>query len=138
MKFLDLLKQNFKLSKAMEESMKSIFCNADETFSFKNSYVIKKTSNNYVDEVSIQKSIADTAGKTMPGYLNLLNELNKISPDTIISMRFIDSESWGGRVFFDENQVLIGVILGKKTKKDWKTPPDWDGSQEMIEKYNSH
>ena len=73
----------------------------------------------------------------MPGYPELLSELRKTSPEAVIAMRFLDSQDWDGRVFFSEKQILKGVILGKKTNKNWKTPPNWDGSKEMIEKYNS-
>ena len=137
MTLLDFLEQNFDVPKNIYESVKSISHKTAGKFSFKNSYTIKKSSSEYINEVSIQKNIANKAKKPMPGYPELLSELRKTSPEAVIAMRFLDSQDWDGRVFFSEKQILKGVILGKKTNKTWETPPNWDGSKEMIEKYNS-
>lgn len=137
MKLLALLKDNFTLSEDLNISTKEISNTINEDFSYKNDYTIKKTSQTYSDEVCIQKNIADSSGMQMPGFKELINELKKIPPTATIYMRFIDSSSWSGRVFFDEKNKLVGLILGKKQNKNWITPPDWDGTEEMLRKYNT-
>ncbi|WDH35663.1 hypothetical protein [Pseudomonas chlororaphis] len=134
MKLIELLKGNLGLSEDLNSSTESI---SNEDFSYKNDYIIKKACKVYNNEICIQKNIAENSNMLIPGFTELTNELRKISPDTIISMRFIDSNNWAGRIFFDEEKKLIGLILGKKKNKNWVTPPNWDGSEEMLKKYNT-
>lgn len=73
----------------------------------------------------------------MPGFEELINALSSMVPDAILSMRFIDSTSWDGHIFYDEKNTFIGAIIGKKNNKNWETPPNWDGSEEMLRTYNA-
>lgn len=82
------------------------------------------------------KNIANNSNMQIPGVKDPINELRKISPGTIISMRFIDSNNWAGRIFSNEEK-LVGLILGKKKNTNWATPPNWDGSEEMLKKHNT-
>lgn len=52
-------------------------------------------------------------------------------------MRFINSPHWDGRVYFSSEKKLLGIILGKKVNANWLTPPDLDGSLEMLENFNN-
>ncbi|WDG55949.1 hypothetical protein [Pseudomonas chlororaphis] len=117
MKLIELLKGNLGLSEGLNSSTESISNEINEDFSYKNDYIIKKTCKAYSDEICIQKNIADNSNMLMPGFTELTNKLRKISPNTIISMRFIDSNNWAGRIFFDEEKKLIGLILGKRKIK---------------------
>lgn len=137
MNILDLLQQNFHLADGGIKSAKLLKKSTEESFIFKNDYIIKKTSDAYKKELTTQKEIANTTSSVMPGFEELINALSSMAPDVIISMRFIDSTSWDGRIFYDEENTFIGAIIGKKKNKNWETPPNWDGSEEMLRTYNA-
>jgi len=137
MNILDLLQQNFHLTDGGIKSAKLLKKSTDESFIFKNDYIIKKTSDAYKKELTTQKEIANTTSSVMPGSEELINALSSMAPDAILSMRFIDSTSWDGRIFYDEENTFIGAIIGKKKNKNWETPPNWDGSEEMLRTYNA-
>lgn len=137
MNILDLLQQNFHLADGGIKSAKLLKKLTEESFIFKNDYIIKKTSDAYKKELTTQKEIANTTSSVMPGFEELINALSSMAPDVIISMRFIDSTSWDGRIFYDEENTFIGAIIGKKKNKNWETPPNWDGSEEMLRTYNA-
>ncbi|RON10699.1 hypothetical protein BK659_04080 [Pseudomonas brassicacearum] len=137
MNILDFLEQDFNLSGSGLETAKLIRRETDEDFVYKNEYIIKKTGDAYKKEITTQKEIADTAAMAIPGFEQLINALSEIQPETVISMRFIDSLNWDGRIYFDETKKILGMILGKKKNKNWKTPPNWDGSEEMLRQYNA-
>ena len=50
-------------------------------------------------------------------------------------LEFID-EIYGGKIIIYEKKI-IGLILVKKNNK-YYTPPNWDGSNEMLEKFNNN
>lgn len=137
MNILDLLQQNFHLTDGGIKSAKLLKKSTEEYFIFKNDYIIKKTSDAYKKELTTQKEIANTTSSVMPGSEELINALSSMAPDAILSMRFIDSTSWDGRIFYDEENTFIGAIIGKKKNKNWETPPNWDGSEEMLRTYNA-
>ncbi|QZP30719.1 hypothetical protein [Pseudomonas sp. DR48] len=137
MNILDLLQQNFHIADGGMKSAKLLKKSTEECFIFKNDYIIKKTSDAYKKELTTQKEIANTTSSVMPGFEELINALSSMEPDAILSMRFIDSASWDGRIFYDEENTFIGAIIGKKKNKNWETPPNWDGSEEMLRTYNA-
>ncbi|SDO68980.1 hypothetical protein SAMN04489798_3590 [Pseudomonas arsenicoxydans] len=139
MNILDLLQQNFHLADGGIKSAKLLNKSTEESFIFKNDYIIKKASDAYKKELTTQKEIANTTSSVMPGFEELINALSSMAPDAILSMRFIDSTSWDGRIFYDEENTFIGAIIGKKKNKNknWETPPNWDGSEEMLRTYNA-
>ncbi|MBK5553349.1 MULTISPECIES: hypothetical protein [unclassified Pseudomonas] len=137
MNILDFLQQSFHLTDNGMKSAQLIEKLTEESFTYKNDYIIKKSSNAYKEELTIQKEIANSTSSAMPGLEELINALSCMAPDAIISMRFIDGPNWDGRIFYDEKNTLTGVIIGKKKNRDWKTPPNWDGSEEMLKTYNT-
>jgi hypothetical protein len=137
MNLLDFLQQHFHLAEVETKSAQLLKKSAKESFVFKNAYIINKTSDAYKKELTIQKEIANTTSSKMLGFEELINALSNMAPEAILSMRFIDSNSWDGRIFHDEKNKFIGAIIGKKKNKDWETPPNWDGSEEMLRTYNA-
>lgn len=137
MNLLSFLQKKFKLTENNVQLIRLIEKNASGNFFYKNEYIVKKARNAYLREVIIQKEIADTTSVPMPGGGELLDSLSKISSNEIVFMRFIDSEDWDGRIYFKEDNFFIGLIVGKKKNIGWKTPPNWDGSEEMLRQYNS-
>ncbi|MGE8147390.1 hypothetical protein ACQKP7_19700 [Pseudomonas frederiksbergensis] len=137
MNVLDFLQQSFHLTDNGMKSAQLIEKLTEESFTYKNDYIIKKSINAYKEELTIQKEIANSTSSAMPGLEELINALSCMAPDAIISMRFIDGPNWDGRIFYDEKNTLTGVIIGKKKNRDWKTPPNWDGSEEMLKTDNT-
>ena len=137
MNIFDFLQQHFHLADGGMKSAQLLKKSAKESFVFKNAYTINKTSDTYKKELTIQKEIANTTSSEMLGFEDLISALSNMAPDAILSMRFIDNTSWDGRIFYDEKNTFIGAIIGKKKNKDWETPSDWDGSEEMLRTYNA-
>ena len=67
-----------------------------------------------------------------------MKNMASLDDSRTIFMKMVDSESWGGRLYFSRNKQLLGVFLGKKRNAKWQTPPNWDGSQKELEEYNRH
>ncbi|WP_122585245.1 hypothetical protein [Pseudomonas viridiflava] len=133
---LDLLNKDFALTDSGLRLVDSLHKSTGESFSYKNEYVIKKTSNLYLNEITVQREIADAAKVPTLGFESTMRALSQSEPQTTILMRFIESPTWDGRIFFDEDKNLFGAILGKK-RNNWKTPPNWDGSEQMLRDYNN-
>ena len=87
-------------------------------------------------EIHLQNEIATSENKISLGFENLENQLSNCQPEDLVSMRFIESPSWGGRAYLLEAGRLLGVFLGEKNNKNYKTPPNWDGSLETLKEYN--
>ncbi|MBV1809867.1 hypothetical protein [Pseudomonas viridiflava] len=133
---LDFLKQNLHLSNDEIKSAGSLTNLTEEIFNFKNDYIIRKSSNTYKKELALIREIARTTSSETRGFEDLINALSGMVPDSVVSMRFIESTHWDGRVFYDEKNTCMGVAIGKK-KQNWHTPPNWDGSEEMLRTYNT-
>ncbi|PBP78775.1 hypothetical protein [Pseudomonas syringae] len=133
---LDLLNKDFELTDGGLRLAELLHESTGELFSYKNDYIIKKASSLYLNEITVQKEIADTAKAPTLGFESTMIALSQTDPQKTILMRFIESSTWDGRVFFDESKTLLGAILGKK-RNNWKTPPNWDGSEQMLREYNN-
>lgn len=137
MNILYFLQQHFHLANGEIKSAQLLEKSAEESFTFKNEYIIKKTSEAYKNELITQKEIANASSSAMPGFEDLISAISRMAPEAILSVRFIESTSWDGRVFYDERNTFIGAIIGKKKNKNWETPPNWDGSEEMLRTFNA-
>jgi len=136
MKLFELLDSNYQISGELNSEINSgLEILDEETFKYKNDSIFSEVTSHFLSIINIQKQSADNANHPTLGFDKLKASLNNISGDKIINMRMIESENWAGRVYSD-NTNLIGLFLGKKRNKNWKTPPNWDGSIEMLEKYN--
>ncbi|WP_122679304.1 hypothetical protein [Pseudomonas viridiflava] len=133
---LDLLSKDSELTDSGLRLIKSIHELTGESFFYKNEYIIKKAGSMYLSEITVQKEIANTAKVPTLGFESTIISISQIDPQATVLMRFIESSTWDGRIFFDESRILLGVILGKK-RNNWKTPPNWDGSEQMLREYNN-
>jgi len=136
MTLLKFIESNFTLAEHNKKNLEKSAIRIPENFTFKNEYIVKKTSKRYIEEISIQKELIENTGSMMHGYKEAKDSLQKLPPDNIVLMRFIQSRNWSGRVFYLENKKYLGVVLGKKRHPNWQTPPNWDGSLEMLENFN--
>lgn len=138
MSLLELLENNASLPEEVLLDIQVIDRLICEDFCYKNEYVIDNTSAHYLREIHLQKEISASGNKVSLGFENLEKQLTHCQPEDLVSMRFIESSSWGGRAYFLEVGRLLGVFLGEIKNKNYKTPPNWDGSQETLNEYNKH
>lgn len=87
-------------------------------------------------EIHLQNEIAVSKNKTGLGFEKLEKQLTSCQLEDLVYVRFVESLSWEGRVYFLEGGSLLGVFLGEKNNKNYKTPPNGDGSLESLRKYN--
>lgn len=97
----------------------------------KNSYVLETTK--------IHKLSTNKSGKKTFGFDSLINELELISVTEDVWWISIFSKKWVGRSILTKDlRRLIGcAFVEKKESTSLRTPPNWDGSKEMLEAYNS-
>jgi len=131
-----LLTNDRPLSKEMIDELKMIDSFILESFRYQNEYVIKNTCKHFHREIATQNITAQSSNKKTLGYEFLEKQLINFVPEDAISMRFIESLSWGGRAYFYGDGNLLGVFLGQKEHKNYKTPPNWDGSIESLKRFN--
>lgn len=136
MSLQQLLTNDEHLSKEIFDELKKADTFISESFRYKNEYVIKNTCKHFRIEITTQNITAQSSNKKTLGYEFLERQLIKLSPEDAISMRFIESLSWGGRAYFSGDGSLLGVFLGPKEHKNYKTPPNWDGSIESLKLFN--
>lgn len=138
MTLLELLENNSSVPKETLLDIQDIDKRICEDFCYKNEYIINNTSEHYLREIHLQNEIATSENKISLGFENLEKQLANCQPEDLVSMRFIESPNWGGRAYLLEAGRLLGVFLGEKNNKNYKTPPNWDGSLETLKDYNKH
>lgn len=138
MKLIQLLNADFFVPDQLSKELSQIESLVSEEFDYKNKYIASDTASNYKNIIGLQKESADKNSHQTLGFNSLMGNLSSLDESKAIFMRMIESDSWGGRLYFIGSQQLIGVFLGKKRQKQWKTPPNWDGSQRELEEYNKH
>jgi len=104
MTLLKLIESNFILAEHNKKTLKKAAIGIAENFTFKNEYTVKKTSKRCIEEISIQKELTENAGSMMRGYKEAKDSLQKLPPENIVLMRFIQSQNWSGRVFYLEKK----------------------------------
>lgn len=137
MKICDFIEKNFQLTEGSLISIGKAKKIINEDVEFKDEYVVKKTCTAYIDEIKIHHNIATSTCAEILGFDELISTLNTQAPEKEIFMRFISSTSWSGRVYFDASNNFLGYLIGRKKNIGWSTPPNWDGSEKMLEEYNA-
>jgi hypothetical protein len=139
MKLISLIKAKFHLSNDCANKLEWLneYTYQDISFECNDTYTIEKKCSHLIHETIIHKEIANSTNNATIGADELLIKLQHILSDETIYIQFIDANSWSGNIYFNKNNEYIGLLLGKKKKEKRKTPPNWDGSLEMLETFNS-
>ncbi|MES2262208.1 MAG: hypothetical protein V4724_27120 [Pseudomonadota bacterium] len=89
---------------------------------------------------AIQINTAHRANKKNFGFDELLNSLKKLDPNEKVVWVTILSTEWSGRCVLNHKKTkLIGCAFVESNKMPaLRTPPNWDGSQEMLIEYNNN
>lgn len=136
MKISEFIEKNFQLTEGSLLSIGKAKKIINEDIEFKNEYIVKKICIAYIDEIKIHHTIATSTCAEILGFDELISTLKLQAPEKEIFMRFISSTSWSGRVYFDESNNFLGYLIGRKKNIGWSTPPNWDGSEKMLEEFN--
>lgn len=137
MNITEFIEKNFHLTESSSISLGEDNNLINEDIEFKNDYIIKKTCAAYIDEIKIHHNIATSTHTEILGFNELISTLKLQAPEKEIFTRFISSTSWSGYVYFDELNNFLGFLIGRKKNIGWSTPPNWDGSEKMLEEYNT-
>ena len=137
MNIFEFIDKNFHLAKNSLISLRKAESLINEDIEFKNEHTVKKTCAAYIDEIEIHHNIATSACAEISGFEELISTLKLQSLDKEIFMRFINSTNWSGYVYFDESNNFLGYLIGRKKNIGWSTPPNWDGTDKMLEEYNT-
>jgi hypothetical protein len=95
-------------------------------------------SSNEKETLRIQLRSVAESGRKHYGFEELLAVLDGINPTTTVKIQLIESSDWGGRLVLNaKDECVLGVVLVKRPDGPrLVTPPDWDGSQEMLKRFN--
>lgn len=143
MNISEFIEKNFHLTESSLISLGEDQNLINEDVEFKNDYITKKTCAAYIDEIKIHHNIATSTSTSTStcteilGFNELISTLKLQAPEKEIFTRFISSTSWSGYVYFDELNNFLGFLMGRKKNIGWSTPPNWDGSEKMLEEYNT-
>lgn len=137
MNISEFIEKNFHLTESSLISLREDHSLINEAIEFKNDYIIKKTCAAFIDEIKIHHTIATSTCAETLGFDELISKLKLQAPEKEIFMRFISSTNWSGYVYFDELNNFLGLLIGSKKNIGWSTPPNWDGSEKMLEEYNT-
>jgi hypothetical protein len=96
------------------------------------------TSSNERATLKIQQMSVVRSGSKHYGFEELVSALDAFDPTTQVTSRSIESNVWGGRLVlnFSGDYVFGAVMVKRPTGPRLITPPNWDGSREMLKKYN--
>lgn len=137
MNISEFFDKSFHLTRDALMMLKKVDDLINEDFYFKNDCAVKKSCAAYIDEIKIHHNIVTSACAKILGFDELMPVLQRQAPSKEIVMRFISSVSWSGCVYFDELNNFLGYLIGRKKNIGWSTPPNWDGSEKMLEDYNT-
>ncbi|SBS34708.1 hypothetical protein MSP8886_03146 [Marinomonas spartinae] len=89
-----------------------------------------------------QESVKKSGGNIL-GFQELITSLEAMTDQEnstqINIVGYRSDDGLKGKFFFSNDYSLLlgGLIINSNRVKKLRTPPNWDGSQEMIDKYNS-
>ncbi|MGO4610316.1 hypothetical protein AB4142_28690 [Variovorax sp. 2RAF20] len=80
-----------------------------------------------------------TARSKIPaiGLTDLIEELEKINGANLLDIQEVRTTKWVGFCVSDESEKIIGCAFVRNAKSGKKTPPNWDGTIEELNKFNS-
>lgn len=136
MSIYNLLREELSFDTLTKNEITSIDLKIQESFSYPNNFIIKKTASRIKEEIQTQHKSARASGIEVLGFKQLLKNTELLPPQTTVNLRSIDSNNWGGQVYYSEKKETLGVLIGKKRRPNWKTPPNWDGSELELIEYN--
>ncbi|PAU64201.1 hypothetical protein BZL41_10560 [Pseudomonas sp. PIC25] len=68
MSLVDFIKSNYEISDSEQENLRKFEIETTNDFQYKSEYTIKKTSETYIQEITIQKGIPEKSNRIMLGY----------------------------------------------------------------------
>lgn len=101
--------------------------------------LIRKSNVKFIRElIRIQDTTTSKFKYEKFGFDEAIRRLRKFSDTEVILTMDVKSVKWNGRCIFNESfDQIIGCTMVLGSRRQLKTPPDWDGSNEMLDSYNS-
>lgn len=70
------------------------------------------------------------------GLANLVGSLEKISEKAVLDLQEMKTPEWVGFCASSEAGEIVGCAFVRNVKSGKKTPPNWDGTIEELNKFN--
>ncbi len=98
----------------------------------------KELASSTIGILNIHAKRAGEAGKNTIGLKDLIGALGRINQKEFIMKVHLRSEGWAGYCVLSLDQsCLLGCALIQVAKDVVKkTPPNWDGSQKMLDEFD--
>lgn len=128
--------KEFLLSKS-EKEWSVILSELDENSNMLMNFVRKAPAFLLKNEFAIKKLSTARAKIRVIGLDNLVEGLEKMHEKNVLSVQEVKTPTWVGFCVSEESGEIIGCAFVESIKKGKKTPPNWDGSIEELNKFNS-
>ncbi|WP_157608952.1 hypothetical protein [Variovorax sp. Root411] len=120
-----------------KEEWGAIFLEVDENSNALANFSRKATALSLKNEFSIKKISTARAKIQAVGLDDLIKRLEEIDKESVLDVQEIRTPAWVGFCVSEENQKIIGCTFVKNVRSGKKTPPNWDGTIEELNKFNS-
>lgn len=120
-----------------KEEWDAIFLEVDENSNALANFSRKATALSLKNEFSIKKISTARANIQAVGLDDLIERLEEIDKESVLDVQEIRTPAWVGFCVSEESQRIIGCTFVKNVRSGKKTPPNWDGTIEELNKFNS-
>jgi hypothetical protein len=131
--FIELKK--FLLNQA-EEEWQAIVPKLDENASASINFTRKASASSLKNEFKIKQISTAKARIRAVGLDNLVSNLENIPEKTILDLQEVKTPEWVGFCASSETEEIVGCAFVRNVKSGKKTPPNWDGTIEELNKFN--
>lgn len=138
MSIYKLLNETLSISQETRNALDTIDTKLKEHFFFEDAIIITKIASRLIEEVNLQYNSAQAAKIEVLGFDHLFTNLARIDPTCPVTFRSIGSNGWSGLAYYSKENESLGIMIAKKRRPNWKTPPNWDGSEKQLVEYNNH
>ena len=140
MTLTDQVEAHFRVSKKCAEFLRKIQSNfVNEEFELSLGVTSGQSVSEALETARVHHRTTSQAGIQSFGFVELITSLEKMLPQEMIGVGILASQSWAGRVLFKLSapRDFIGlIVVRRRDGPRMKTPPGWDGTREMLERYN--
>jgi len=127
--------KNFLLNQP-EEEWQAIIPKLDENSSASINFTRKASASSLKNEFRIKQISTAKAKIRAIGLDNLVSSLEKIPEKTVLDLQEVKTPAWVGFCASSETKEIVGCAFVRNVKSGKKTPPNWDGTIEELNKFN--
>jgi len=127
--------KKFLLNQTGEE-WQAIFSELDENSSVSINFTRKASASSLKNEFEIKQVSTAKAKIRAVGLDDLVGGLEKIPEKTVLDLQEVKMPEWVGFCASSESEEIVGCAFVRNVKSGKKTPPNWDGTIEELNKFN--